>query len=180
MRPGHFALAVGFTVALATSAAVAAANGVSAPAKVATTASRVESTPFERDPLRRAVDEVGELVNQFRVERGLAPLQWNDSLMLAAQRYAEELAQRRTLSHTGVDGSTASERAAAAGFQGAVAENLASGFQDPVAVVEAWIASPGHLRNLLIDFEYLGIGVAVDGGTPYWVLLIATDDWVAQ
>jgi uncharacterized protein YkwD len=40
------------------------------------------------------------------------------------------------------------------------AENVASGPMDAREVVDGWLHSPGHRRNIMGDFRLTGIGVA--------------------
>jgi len=40
------------------------------------------------------------------------------------------------------------------------AENVASGPMDAREVVDGWLHSPGHRRNIMGDFQLTGIGVA--------------------
>lgn len=60
---------------------------------------------------------------------------------------------------------------------GAVGENLAKGAPTPQKVVEGWMASAGHRKNILGEehpFTHIGLGCYVDGdGTRYWAQLFS-------
>ena len=46
-------------------------------------------------------------------------------------------------------------------------ENIARGYQTPVAVVNAWMSSPGHRANIL-NSTYTHIGVGYVSSGSYW------------
>ena len=96
-------------------------------------------------------------------------------------RSGEPLFAGGDYSHTGADGSRPSERARAAGYQGArlVTENIAKGLFEPDEVVERWMNSRGHRRNILHrQVREVGSGVAFgerdDEFEVVWVQLLAT------
>ena len=47
------------------------------------------------------------------------------------------------------------------------AENIAKGYQTPAAVVNGWMNSEGHRKNMLGDFQMLGVGAAYNAGSAY-------------
>jgi len=72
-------------------------------------------------------------------------------------------------SHTGQNGSSFSDRARAAGYTCAAAENIASGQRSEAEVMTSWLNSPGHRRNILLrDVVDIGIGRV---GTM-WVMML--------
>jgi len=75
-------------------------------------------------------------------------------------------------SHYGTNGSTPTQRAAIAGWQGRVGENLARGSWAAPGVVGAWVNSPGHCANLM-DPQHTHMGYAQVG--PYWVQVLASE-----
>lgn len=53
-----------------------------------------------------------------------------------------------------------------------VGENIAMGYPTAEAVMDGWMNSDGHRKNILnSDFTKIGIGVYSSGGTLYWVQL---------
>jgi uncharacterized protein YkwD len=137
----------------------------------------VDSPPASasRD-LASAAQRIVELTNQQRAKAGLLPLKWNDTLAAAATSHAQDMAERGYLAHTSPEGSTAPERARAAGYAAYgsghvyVGENLARAYYEPEALVQAWMDSPGHRQNILwAQYREIGVGVAVrSNGTLYW------------
>ena len=88
------------------------------------------------------------------------PLVWDRRLAAAAARHAEDMARNAHFDHTGTDGSDAGDRARRAGYEWRrIGETLARYQPSVDAVVAAWLASPGHCRQLL-DPRYVEVGAA--------------------
>jgi len=107
-------------------------------------------------------------VNQARREARRPPVAASSALDAAAQRYAEEMLQRRFYGHRSPEGSSASDRASAAGYGdfAYLGENIAKGLFTPAEVVERWLGSRDHRQNILHPMAAeMGIGVAF-GDTP--------------
>jgi uncharacterized protein YkwD len=99
-----------------------------------------------------------------------APLAWNDPLARAAAAHSEDMQAKDFFSHTGSNGSTLAQRVDAQGYAWRqVGENIAAGPTSVDAVVDGWIASPGHCANLMNrDFRHMGLAcVAGDAGNAY-------------
>jgi Ca2+-binding RTX toxin-like protein len=112
------------------------------------------------------------LVNQERSSLGLGLLQLETNLNTAAEEHSEWMLETNTFSHTGINGTTATQRITAAGFDlsgsWGTAENLAiqsvrgeAGYLDDVeGLHNSLMNSPGHRANILREnLEYIGIGV---------------------
>lgn len=101
----------------------------------------------------------------------VGPLQWNDKLGAAAAEHTADMAQAGRLSHAGTDGSNAGDRLDRNGYQWrSYGENIASGFTNMDAVLQAWIDSPGHCKNLMkADFTEIGIARK----DTYWTQVFA-------
>lgn len=128
------------------------------------------SEPLNADALRA---EVLRLVNQARQQVGHDPLQWDPILEAQADAYACEMIHYDFFAHDNpVTGSTLSDRTDQFGYEYVwVGENLAAGQQTPQQVVDAWLDSPCHRKNLLHPaFRELGIGIREGGSYGiYWV-----------
>ncbi len=116
------------------------------------------------------------LVNQERQQVGLSALVLDEQLNQAAQRQAEDLARRGSLSHRGTEGSTMQTRIEDAGYSwSAIGENIAMGQTSPQTVMDSWMGSSGHRQNILNPaFSELGVGYVDGGDRKYWVQLFAT------
>jgi uncharacterized protein YkwD len=157
-----------FTLSLAASATAIAALVLAAPASAAPTAP--EATPL-LDP---AEQHVLERTNALRASVGCGPLTADPAVTAAADQHTAEMASTGTMSHSGADGSSPRTRLAAQGVSPLItAENVAFGY-DADGVVDAWMASPGHRRNLL-DCRLQFVGIAEQEGAtgPYWTQVFA-------
>lgn len=115
------------------------------------------------------------LLNRERGRRGQRRLAMNTHLTGAAQRHADDMVARNFFSHVSPGGTTMLSRVRGAtdyldGNRGSwsLGENLAWGSGDratPRQTLAAWMASPGHRRNILNrSFRHVGVGVAL--GAP--------------
>ncbi len=98
--------------------------------------------------------------NAERMERGLAPLRWDETLHRAAQRHAGEMAARQSISHQYPGEADLAERGRSAGARFTViSENVAEAWSAPV-IHDAWMQSPDHRANLL-DRRVNAVGISV-------------------
>jgi uncharacterized protein YkwD len=121
-------------------------------------------------------------INALRAVDGLSPVSPDRRLIAAARRHARDMASSDLSGHVGSDGSRTGQRADAAGYRWRlIAENVAAGPGDALAVIALWMESPGHRRNLLTQGAvHAGLAhVARDRDSPrasyahYWVLVLA-------
>ena len=105
-------------------------------------------------------------VNAARKSAGLKPLRLDSVLAKAAQRHAEDMLKRGYFDHRSPAGTTVRERSTAAGYRwAAIGENIAFGQTSVDEVVETWLGSPGHRKNILSpNFSELGVGLALGKG----------------
>lgn len=103
-------------------------------------------------------------------------LAWNALLTQASLAHSDDMVASNVFSHTGSDGSSAGQRATAAGYVWrSLAENIAAGQGSVATVMSSWMASPGHCANIMRT-SYQDIGVAcVSGGVgntyrSYWTM----------
>lgn len=112
-------------------------------------------------------------VNAERMKAGRGPLRLDPALNAAAQAHACDMTRRRFFSHTTPDGIGMMERARRSGATGIceLAENIAMGHRDIPSVMDRWMHSAGHRRNILAGgYTLAGFGRA-EG--PHWVQLFA-------
>jgi uncharacterized protein YkwD len=130
--------------------------------------------PAPDPPARLDPDEVREellaLHNEARAVEKLPALAVSKKLQAAAQAHAEEMAERRKMTHAGADGSTVLERVQARGYKlRRCGENIAYGHYTPEHVMRGWLDSRAHRKNILGSFSQVGMGYATaKNGTPYW------------
>jgi uncharacterized protein YkwD len=109
------------------------------------------------------------LINAERRLHGLPALHESTRLDRSAQGWTNVMVRFHSFTH----GADFASRISAVGFHWSSAgENIAAGFRTPAAVVRAWMASPGHCRNILSpSFLDVGTGVSlrgVSGGAGTW------------
>lgn len=118
--------------------------------------------------------QVFQLVNQVRADHGLAPFQWDASLAAAAQNQANHNASTDTYGHSGFGGTSPQDRAAAAGYNGYVVENVVGGWDlTPQQGVVWWINSPVHYNTLITTrYAVAGTGFAANGRQNHYTLVV--------
>jgi uncharacterized protein YkwD len=115
------------------------------------------------------------LINQERARSGESPLQVNEQLERAAQSHTDSMVSENYFSHTAPDGETPLQRVRATGYLSSqtytIGENAGwatLNLATPQAMVEAWIASPEHLANILeAKFRDTAIGIAPAAPAAY-------------
>jgi uncharacterized protein YkwD len=109
------------------------------------------------------------LVNQARSEAGCGPVSADAGLAGVARGHSTAMRDQGFFDHTDLAGLSPFDRADRAGVTNARAENIARGQDDAAAVMDAWLTSPGHRRNILdCSYRTMGLGVATGSGGPWW------------
>ena len=121
-------------------------------------------------------DEVIRLVNKEREKAGLSSLEANKELTSAAEVRAKEIS--KVFGHTRPDGNSFNTAAKEAGFDGDyIGENIAGGRMTPADVVEGWMNSEGHRKNILRpEYNYIGVAYLHKSNSEYgryWVQIFA-------
>ncbi|TXJ26705.1 MAG: CAP domain-containing protein [Chitinophagaceae bacterium] len=114
-------------------------------------------------------EDVLKYTNELRRSKGLPALEMKDGLNKLAQEHSSNMAKGKT--SFGHDGFMQRQQAAHKFFStiNAFAENVAYGAKTGKEVVKGWQRSPGHRRNMLGKYRYIGIGVARNKkGTLYY------------
>lgn len=103
-----------------------------------------------------------EFTNNNREERGLSPLRENADLDEAATLKAQDMVRKGYFSHVSLDGKSPWYWFRLSGYSFDYAgENLAVLFDDSKDVVEAWMNSSSHRKNILSsDYSDIGVGMA--------------------
>ena len=112
--------------------------------------------------------QVFEEVNRFRSSKGLKALTKHSGLSLIAKKHSSEMASQDKLDHSGY-----LKRATQAKSQFkllSVSENImAFGESSPTAkkLVQKWIDSPPHRKNMLKNFDVGGLSLVEKGNVIY-------------
>jgi uncharacterized protein YkwD len=113
------------------------------------------------------------LLNNERGAQDLRPVSEAPGLTQPSRAYSARMVAESFFAHESPDGGTLVDRLAGAGYLApdgdwTVGENIAWGqgpLSTPRSIVAAWMASPGHRKNILTG-EYTEIGLGVVTGTP--------------
>jgi uncharacterized protein YkwD len=113
------------------------------------------------------------LVNRKRAENGEQPLKDDARLDAAAEAHVQDMLAVDYFEHISPSGSTPVDRVRASGYIPpsagyVIGENLAWGtlsLATAQSIVSAWIASPGHLANIL-EGQYRDTGISIAPEVP--------------
>ncbi|MBT3356011.1 hypothetical protein HN784_04115 [bacterium] len=106
-------------------------------------------------------DDIIRLTNEFRKEKGLDILIRNESLMESAKLKAEDMKSQEYFAHVSPDGVELWNLVQQVGYSySVIAENIAEGYFSAESVVDAWMDSEGHRKNILsVELEEIGVSV---------------------
>jgi len=115
--------------------------------------------------VNQAVQQVIDLTNAERRKNGLPDLQADTQLNGVAQKKSEDMRQNNYFSHTSPTYGSPFDMMRDFGVTYKTAgENIAQGQRTPQEVVQAWMNSEGHRKNILSkDFTHIGIGYDSNG-----------------
>ena len=110
--------------------------------------------------------EIANLINGARTEAGLSPLAVNAQLMAAAQGHSIDMACHGLISHSGSDGSSPSQRVAAAGYAASRSSEIIYGSGYPQTAFDWWMSDQVHRDEILNSYvTEIGVGYAYVQGT---------------
>lgn len=106
-------------------------------------------------------EEILQNINTQRQKFFLPPYTLNSQLSQAAAAKAQDMITKNYWSHLSPQGTTPWSFILKSGYSyQSAGENLADGYTHAPALIQAWLDSPGHRRNLL-NSNYRQIGVAI-------------------
>ncbi|MCM3616498.1 SafA/ExsA family spore coat assembly protein [Sutcliffiella horikoshii] len=112
-------------------------------------------------------EQVAALVNQERAKHGLKPLKLNWELSRVARYKSQDMIDKRYFSHTSPTYGSPFDMMRNFGISYRTAgENIAAGQKTPQEVMNAWMNSDGHRKNILSS-QYTEIGVGYAKGGQY-------------
>jgi uncharacterized protein YkwD len=102
-----------------------------------------------------------------------APITRHPLLTTSARAHAKDMGDSGYFSHQSLDGRSPFDRMKQAGYSGStMGENIAAGQTTPASVVQGWMQSSGHCKNIMnASYQDLGVGyyLGTTGYKHYWV-----------
>ena len=96
----------------------------------------------------------------------VSTITWNDLLATASYYHSRDMNDNNYFNHTGADGSSPGDRITAVGYKWrSYGENIAWGQPNEKEVINSWLKSEGHCRNIM-NANFKEMGVARAGA--YW------------
>ena len=124
--------------------------------------------PLPDDAVASYERAVVDLVNNIRTSRGLGALSENWELSRVARYKSRDMQEQHYFSHTSPTYGSPFDMMRAFGLAYRTAgETIAMGYPTPEAVVDGWMNSEGHRKNILNPaFTVIGVGYVAEGN--YW------------
>ncbi len=121
--------------------------------------------------------KVAQLVNKERSTRGLPLLKLSEEVSNVARVKSEDMRDSKYFDHNSPKYGSPFQMMKEFGIQYRTAgENIAKGQKTPESVMNAWMNSEGHRKNILSpNFREIGVGFVKDNyGTTYWTQQFVT------
>ncbi len=101
-------------------------------------------------------------INEYRQKHGLSPLKMDNKIVKEARNHSLDMANHRMPFGHKYFNSRIDRLHAQIKNSNAGAENVAYNYKDAQDVVNNWVRSPGHKRNIEGNYNLTGIGIARD------------------
>lgn len=125
---------------------------------------------IEKQQAKTITDEILQLVNTYRASVGKSALSENNLATELAKEHTLFMIDQNELSHDNFD--ERGRRLINEENAIKIAENVAFKYKTAEEVMEAWINSDGHRKNLEGDFVHIGISaIKNDAGIYYFTQL---------
>ncbi|WP_442636629.1 CAP domain-containing protein [Rossellomorea marisflavi] len=139
-----------------------------APAKQDQPKQSEQKASDESGQLSQYEQKVVELTNQERAKQGLPALKVDAELSKVAKEKSKDMQKNNYFDHNSPTYGSPFDMMKQFGIQyKAAGENIAQGQQTPEEVVQAWMNSEGHRKNIMSsDYTHIGVGYVEEGN--YW------------
>ncbi|MFD1736106.1 CAP-associated domain-containing protein [Bacillus salitolerans] len=134
------------------------------------------------DDLYRSYEyQVFDLTNSYRKQHNLHTLQWDEEVAEVARAHSKDMAIKDYFEHINLEGLAPAHRIDNANIPfSAVGENIAVGYYNSLFVIEAWMNSSGHRKNMLRGiYEGLGVGIYF-GEKEQWTWPYFTQNFITR
>lgn len=108
--------------------------------------------------------QILDITNSLRTRMGLKPFEYSKEASAVARKHSIDMAERNFMKHNNPDNKSPFDRMRDGGLEfRAAAENIAAGQPSAIQAHEGWMNSEGHRKNIVGNYEKLGIGVEFGG-----------------
>lgn len=108
--------------------------------------------------------QIFDLANAVRARYDLKPFIWDDKAAKSSYLHCKDMADNSFFDHNNLKGESPFDRMQKQGIRYyAAGENIAAGSKNGIFAHEAWMNSEGHRKNILYDFDRLGVAVHFGG-----------------
>ena len=123
----------------------------------------ITGTPDPAHAARAPEIRFAAMVNETRATALLPPLVLKDRLCERARKHSRRMAEQGRVFHSSITSV----------LNGSVAENVGSG-SSLSALHQGFVASPGHLQNIVGGFTRTGVGIVRSGGRLWLTQIFAS------
>ena len=148
-------------------------------ADIASMSHHTAATKLQNQSNKQMTQEILKLVNQYRLQYGLSALTMLEDINIEARQNSLEMAQHHIpFGHAGFTARIKRlQKRLSYVYNGA--ENVAYRYKTAKIVVDGWMHSAGHKRNILGKYNMTGIGLARDAnGYIYFTQLFLNQEIV--
>lgn len=119
----------------------------------------------ENEDLRKSYElQVIDLVNSVRQQRNLNKLDYSGNATISSRKHSQDMLEKDYFDHVNKENQSPFDRMKKEGIvYNAAAENIAAGQTSAIYAHEAWMNSEGHRKNILGNYNYIGVGVSFGG-----------------
>ena len=117
-------------------------------------------------------------INEYRQHHGLSKLKMDNHIVIQAKKHSQDMANHRMSFGHKEFGKRITLLRSQIKNTGGGAENVAYNYKTAKIVVNGWIHSPGHQRNIVGNYNLTGVGVARDkqGKLYYTQIFLQTNN----
>ena len=119
----------------------------------------------EDEELRKSFElQVIDLTNSVRTQRDLNKLSFSQKATVSSRKHSQDMLEKDYFDHINKENKNPFDRMKNEGivYIGA-AENIAAGQTSAIYAHEAWMNSEGHRKNILGNYNNIGVGVSFGG-----------------
>ncbi|MFX0556246.1 CAP domain-containing protein [Maribacter sp. CXY002] len=126
-----------------------------------------ETTLFSSDKHSVIENELFTLVNDYRISIGLNALEFDSVTYYYAGEHTNYMISKGVMSHDNFN-ERASKIANRTGAE-IVAENVARNYETMQEILDGWLSSPSHKKNLEGNYDYSAINIKPDANGNLYV-----------